>query len=109
MRRFYIVGMLAGLVVLQNGLAQAADPLEGYESRKLEAERFFKAPCQELWFMRNSIYAAKKYCFKEAKEKEAFGNDGCKSSTPEEILNEFELANVATILKVEQDKGCVAK
>jgi hypothetical protein len=63
--------------------------------------------CENLWFVRNAIYAENGYCFKTELAISAFGNDNCRFANIGEVpLNKYEHYNVALIQKVEGRKGC---
>ena len=63
--------------------------------------------CQNLWTVRNGIFAANGYCFKSARGKEQFGNASCSVDDAEQVkMNSHEWANVGNIRAVELAKGC---
>jgi hypothetical protein len=63
--------------------------------------------CQNLDFLRNSIYAERGYCFKKPGYRALFGDRECRFDNSDEVpLNSVERANVAAIVSVERDKGC---
>ena len=63
--------------------------------------------CDQLYQMRNRIYAEHGYCFQTARGIAIFGNQGCVSANANALgLNAIELANAATILQAENAKGC---
>lgn len=63
--------------------------------------------CDALWTVRNTIFDENGYCFKTAKAKAVFSNAGCQyTSTAQMPLNAYEVANIATVRKVEKQKGC---
>lgn len=59
--------------------------------------------CGELWYARNAIFAAKGYCFKSARGRNAFGA-GC--FPPYGDLNARERRTVAAIKQWERRRGC---
>jgi len=66
-----------------------------------------KLGCQQLWTVRNSIYASRGYCFKTARGREAFSNAGCQYDDEAEVpLNDFERANIRLIRSIEKRRGC---
>ncbi|NJM34441.1 MAG: YARHG domain-containing protein [Rhodomicrobium sp.] len=63
--------------------------------------------CQNLGFLRNSIYAERGYCFKKPEYRALFGNGECRFESSGDVpLNRIERANVTAIISAEQDKGC---
>ncbi len=72
---------------------QPAPPPDGYAQMS----------CDQLWYERNAIYAAKGYCFKTARARQAFG-PGC--VPPYGDLNASERGRVSAIQNWERSKGC---
>jgi hypothetical protein len=63
--------------------------------------------CDFLWQMRNGIFAEHGYCFRSARGKAIFGNEGCRYHDAESVpLNPIERANIATIARAERLKFC---
>jgi hypothetical protein len=63
--------------------------------------------CDFLYVMRNRIYAQHQYCFHTARAIATLGNQGCRYTDVNEVpLSAIERGNAATILSVEQAKGC---
>jgi len=63
--------------------------------------------CQNLDFLRNSVYAENGYCFKKPQYRQIFDDRNCRFHHSSEVpLNAFERANVLTIADVERAKGC---
>ena len=63
--------------------------------------------CDALWTVRNMIFDENGYCFQTAKAKAVFSNEGCQYASMAGMpLNAYETTNIATIRKVEQQKGC---
>ena len=63
--------------------------------------------CQNLWTVRNGIFAANGYCFKSARGMEHFDNASCSVDDAAQVkMNSHERANVANIRAVERAKGC---
>jgi hypothetical protein len=60
--------------------------------------------CQELWFMRNSIYHDMGYCFQTARAIRTFGNQGCFTRNPH--FNRHQRSNIAAITAAEDARGC---
>jgi hypothetical protein len=66
-----------------------------------------KLGCEQLWTVRNGIYAARGYCFKTARGREAFGNASCRYDDEAEVpLNDYERANIRLIRSIEKRRGC---
>lgn len=65
--------------------------------------------CQNLWYVRNSIYNDNGYCFKTKAAKAEFDNSDCFVKDAAKLrLNKHEQANVDRIVRVEKEKGCRA-
>jgi hypothetical protein len=63
--------------------------------------------CQNLWYVRNSIYDRRGYCFKTDDAKEVFDNSDCWVKNAANIqFNKHESANISRIKKIEKNKGC---
>ena len=63
--------------------------------------------CQNLWYVRNSIYDDHGYCFKTAAAKAEFNNAGCSVNDAAQIrFNGSEQGNISRIVQVEKEKGC---
>lgn len=60
--------------------------------------------CDELWFMRNQIYANAGYCFSSPLGQVMFGNTTCTGK--EVALTSFEQALVDEYRALEQSEGC---
>lgn len=67
------------------------------------AKSYASMSCYQLWYARNSIYAAKGYCFKTAKARAVFG-PGC--FPPYGKLDSSEQRRVDDIIYWERRKGC---
>jgi len=65
--------------------------------------------CQNLWYVRNSIYNDNGYCFKTKAAKAEFDNSDCfVNDTAKLRFNKHEQANIDGIVRVEKEKGCRA-
>ena len=63
--------------------------------------------CDALWTVRNTIYDENGYCFRTARAKEIFSNEGCHVSNAAALkFNASERANIDRIVAVERSKGC---
>jgi hypothetical protein len=75
-----------------------------HEITQHEAE---KLGCDQLWTVRNGIYASRGYCFKSARGREAFGSASCRYDDQSQVpLNDYERANVRLINAIEKRRGC---
>lgn len=64
--------------------------------------------CEFLYTMRNGIFAEHGYCFRTARGRATFGNQGCITSDFNALgLNPTERYNAQTIQQAERAKGCV--
>ena len=109
--------MLWSVVVLSAaGPAIAEDPEEPqlcYETvgcvsnRKIAESDAEKLGCEQLWTVRNGIYAVRGYCFKTDRGKAEFGTEACQYDDEAAVpLNDYERANVLIIKSVEKRHGC---
>ena len=58
--------------------------------------------CDRLWFIRNSIYRERGYCFQTDRGRDTFSNEGCVTEDVGRVaLNHYERANVKAIHGVE--------
>lgn len=63
--------------------------------------------CQNLWFVRNSIYNDNGYCFRTQVAIAEFDNSDCTVQDAARVLfNQHESANISRIVDVEKEKGC---
>lgn len=63
--------------------------------------------CQNLAWVRNTIYGENGYCFKMPVYRELFDDENCRFDRSGEVpLNRIERANVKAIVGVERAKGC---
>ena len=110
-RRFWIIVVLSAALP-----AIAADPEEPqlcYEAvgcvsnRKIAESDAEKLGCDQLWTVRNGIYAVRGYCFKTDRGKAEFGTEACQYDDEAAVpLNDYERANVLIIKSVEKRHGC---
>jgi len=78
--------------------------VDDHEISEREAE---KLGCDQLWTVRNGIYAARGYCFKTARGREAFSNASCRYDDEAQVpLNDYERANIRLIRSIEKRRGC---
>ncbi len=74
---------------------------------RISPDALSRFSCQNLAFLRNSIYAENGYCFKSPEYRTVFIRENCLYEQSEDApLNEVERANVLAILAVEREKGC---
>jgi hypothetical protein len=77
------------------------------QDRNISAHDAEKLGCDQLWTVRNGIFAARGYCFKTGRGKDEFGNDGCRFADQSQVpLNDFERANIDLIQSIEKRRGC---
>lgn len=63
--------------------------------------------CQNLWYVRNSIYDRRGYCFKTEAAEDMFDNDDCWVKNAGKLkFDNHEWANITRIKKVESNRGC---
>lgn len=63
--------------------------------------------CDNLWYVRNSVYDDNGYCFRTKRAQMAFENAGCDVQELGQVkLNSYERQNVARIQKVERQRSC---
>lgn len=72
---------------------------------RLAAQTYVNMNCYELWHARNSIYAARGYCFKSRRAINIFGS---RCHPPFGKLNSVEQNRVAAIRKLERGRNCDA-
>ncbi|CAN1721294.1 exported protein of unknown function [Hyphomicrobium sp. 1Nfss2.1] len=103
-----------GLLVL-SGAALAGDdpPRLCYEvvgcvqDRTINKRDAEKLGCDQLWTVRNGIFAARGYCFSTQRGIEEFGNVNCRYGDQNEVpLNDYERANIRIIQAIEKRRGC---
>ena len=87
------LGVTAGLFVVV--LAQSSEPVQ--------AQAYPNMNCEQLWYARNEIFAARGYCFKTPKAQVVFG-EGC--FPPYGELRGYESQEVKRIRQWEKRKGC---
>jgi hypothetical protein len=107
--------MAAAFAVALSGAALAGDDPERlcYEvvgcvqDRNISAHDAEKLGCDQLWTVRNGIYAARGYCFKTERGKEEFGNANCRYEDQDAVpLNDYERGNIRLIQSIEKRRGC---
>jgi len=67
------------------------------------AQSYYDMSCDQLWYQRNAIYAAKGYCFKTARAQQVFGP---RCYPPYGSLTSAEESQVSQIRQAEAAKGC---
>lgn len=111
MKRF---GLVAALTLL-SGAAFAGDdtPRLCYEGigcvqdRNISSRDAEKLGCDQLWTVRNGIFAARGYCFQTQRGIDEFGSTGCQYADQEAVpLNDYERANIRLIQSIEKRRGC---
>lgn len=77
------------------------------DNRKISVREAESLSCDELWTVRNGLFAAHGYCFKGARGKAVFGNGTCSIADQSAVpLNDYERANISLIRKIEKRRGC---
>lgn len=65
--------------------------------------------CQNLWYVRNSIYNDNGYCFRTRAARAEFDNSDCFVRDAGKLrFNKHEQRNIDRIARVEKEKGCRA-
>jgi hypothetical protein len=62
--------------------------------------------CENLWWVRNTIYDENGYCFTTIRGQQAFDNSDCYANNGTVQLNRYERENVGRIVRVEREKAC---
>lgn len=77
------------------------------QDRNISSHDAEKLGCDQLWTVRNGIFAARGYCFQTERGKQEFGNDGCHYADQNAVpLNDYERANIRLIQSIEKRRGC---
>jgi hypothetical protein len=77
------------------------------QDRNISERAAEKLGCDQLWTVRNGIFAARGYCFATDRGKAEFGNEGCRYGDQGEVpLNDYERANIRLIQSIEKRRGC---
>jgi hypothetical protein len=77
------------------------------DDHEIPASMLQPLSCDALWTVRNMIFDENGYCFQSARGKSTFSSDGCAYTSMASMpLNQYELANIATVRQVEKQKGC---
>jgi hypothetical protein len=111
--RYFMLAALAALLAVPASAGDDGASGPGYETvgcvstRSIRARDAEKLGCDQLWTVRNGIYAFRGYCFKSARGQEEFGNAACRYDDEAEVpLNDYERANVRLILSIEKRRAC---
>lgn len=104
---------VAAFAILTDAAAAGDDAVLCYEvvgcvqQRHISPRDAEKLGCDQLWTVRNGIYAARGYCFSTQRGIDEFGNEGCRYSDQNAVpLNDYERANVKLIQSIERRRGC---
>ena len=77
------------------------------QSRNIPPRDAEQLGCDQLWTVRNGIYASRGYCFKGGRGQDEFGNEGCSYADENQVpLNDYERTNVRLIQSIEKRRGC---
>jgi hypothetical protein len=110
MLRTGFAAAVAGLVTVAAGGQALADCFENIgcpNDHYIPKSQLRQLGCDPLWTVRNSIFRDNGYCFKTARAKELFSNEGCSYTDQAAVpLNAYERENVARIVSVEREMGC---
>ncbi|MEX0409161.1 YARHG domain-containing protein [Aquibium sp. LZ166] len=77
-----------------------------------DVDRFAKGDlrqlsCENLWYVRNSIYDENGYCFKTSRAQAQFDSADCWVRDQAKVkLSVIESQNVGSIAQVERERGC---
>jgi hypothetical protein len=77
------------------------------QNRNISVSDAEKLGCDQLWTVRNGIYASRGYCFGTQRGIDEFGNTGCRYADETAVpLNDYERANIKVIRSIEKHRGC---
>ena len=77
------------------------------QDRNISPRDAEKLGCDQLYTVRNGIFASRGYCFKTGRGQDEFGNEGCTYTDQDQVpLNDYERANVRLIQSIEKRRGC---
>ena len=77
------------------------------DSEVIPEDALKQLSCDALWTVRNAIFDENGYCFKTAKAKAIYSNEGCSYTTMAAMpLNSHETKNIAHVQAVETQKAC---
>lgn len=103
---FILTGLLA-ISVSANARAGCYEDVGCTDRDHFSERALVRMSCQNLAFLRNSIYAENGYCFKDADYRHIFGNEYCRFDTSGSVpLTRVERANIFAIVAVESEKNC---
>ncbi len=107
----FLIALLAGYFLLPGSASRAeASCYEnvGCPSRdRFSDSSLSSLSCQNLAFVRNTIFADNGYCFTSPKYRELFEGRSCRYRKAADVpLNRIERANIRAITRVEARKGC---
>jgi hypothetical protein len=109
-----VCGVLA-LSVVGPAMAGDTDPpslcyedIGCVQDRNIPVRDAEKLGCDQLWTVRNGIYAWRGYCFKSGRGEQEFTNEGCTYNDQDQVpLNDYERANIKLIQSIEKKRSCV--
>lgn len=105
MRAFVAAALLAAIPA-----AAQAGCFDGFgctDQTTFDRSALSRLSCQDLWYVRNSIYDDRGYCFKTQQAMSVFDNTGCFiNDTANVPLNQHERNNIARIVQIEKQRGC---
>lgn len=75
--------------------------------RTLSAGELNGLSCDELWTIRNGLFASRGYCFRAERGQRVFGNGTCSVSDQDQVpLSDYDRANIRLVSEAEKRRGC---
>jgi hypothetical protein len=103
---FTLIGLLT-ITLSSNARAGCYEDVGCTDRDNFSERALARLSCQNLAFLRNSIYAENGYCFKDADYQHIFGNDYCRFDISSAVpLTRTERENVLSIVRMEKTKSC---
>ena len=96
--------VLAGPAMAGGGAASLCYEIIGcVQDRYMSQRDAEKLGCDQLYTVRNGIFASRGYCFKTGRGQDEFGNEGCTYTDQDQVpLNDYE----RVIQSIEKRRGC---
>lgn len=77
------------------------------DSDRFDIDDLVELSCENLWYVRNSIYDENGYCFQTARGRREFDNSDCWVRNQSKVkLSQIERHNVNQIVEAESENGC---
>ena len=106
----FVVSILMALLSAASSSSARAGCYEGVgctDRDHFSEEALARLSCQNLDFLRNSIYAENGYCFRKSGYQHIFGNEYCRFENSAAVpFTRIERANILAIVAVEDEKSC---